>query len=115
MADQQDVSRPNYLVGTTVAWAKLVLIKVGFDATAEDANSWLPPMFSESGADDITEQDLELARRELARAGACPTKQDILSSQVEILVLSPAGQQAVREAIQSRRVPRHAVAQILDE
>jgi len=99
-------------------WAKLVLLKLGFDATADDANAWLPPMRSERDADDITEQDLAAARQELT--AQAPGKRflwkgDVLASQVEILFLTPAGQQAIRDAIRDRKVSREIVAKIFDE
>jgi hypothetical protein len=105
------------LVGTRVAWAKLILLKLGVDSTAEDANAWLPPMSSEAGSDDITDADLEQARQQLvgqSRGQGLLRKSDILATQVEILFRTPTGQEAIRSAVRERKVPREIVRQILD-
>ncbi len=106
------------LIGSGVAWAKLVLLKVGFDATADDANAWLPPMVSDSGADDVSPDDLEAARAALlgeAKGKRYPSKRDLLASQVEILFLTSDGQEAIRSAIRERKVAPEIVRQVLGE
>jgi hypothetical protein len=113
----QGGTESNTLIGTGVAWAKLVLLKIGFDATAEDANAWLPPMRSETGRDDITDADLDTARRELeteSKGKRFLRKREILTTQVEILFLTPAGQDAIREAIRDRKLPSAVMAKILE-
>jgi hypothetical protein len=105
------------LIGSGVAWAKLVLLKLDFDVSADDANAWLPPMRSENGADDITDQDIVTARCELeatAKGKRFLAKRDILASQVEILFLTPAGHEAIRDAIRDRKVSKEVVAKVLE-
>jgi hypothetical protein len=106
------------LIGSGIAWAKLVLLKVGIDATVDDANAWLPPMVSESGADDVSQLDLDAARTALlgeATGKRYPSKREILASQVEILFLTPDGQEAIRNALRERKVAPEIVRQALGE
>jgi hypothetical protein len=98
----QNQPHPTQLSGTRLAWAIEALHRVGFDANASEARRWLPKIDNDIDETVITDDDLDKARRHLAKAD--PSKAhysmaDLWRINAKYLLLEADGRQAVRGAM----------------
>lgn len=110
------------LEGNGIAWAKFALTKIGFDATTEEVNRWIPNLRVESGTGIITkdlvpimEEDVSAAREELRAAEPGKThnsKSDQFLARATELLLSSVGRSALRIAMQN--ISRETLLDVLD-
>jgi hypothetical protein len=97
---------PDSLAGNNIAWAKLVLVLYGIDATVADANRWLPWKSGDPGAGEINKEHMEEARRQLQGTNKRKrffTKLDRFAVQLDDFIKTPEGLKLIRERLRGQQ------------